>query len=391
MEPSEYIARLIVKEIRNEITPDGKNVLQQWIETDPRNRLLYDELTDPVQLEHLVQTAYGSGLKIAQQLKEAGVPLLPATTGRRLIYRYWAVAACLALVIGLFSLYYNHVRQHPALTQNKDIPAPAFTQAIVQLADGKVIRTQAPGADTVWLSGGVHLIKEKDGSLVYKRTSKVQPAGTPQYNTLYNPRGSGVSSLVLSDGTRIWLNAGSSVTYPVAFAGPERRITINGEAYLEVFHDPSRPFYVSKGHHMVKVLGTKFNVNAYDNETSIKTALLEGSVQVTDGTRIVKLLPGQEARSVPGGFDVVKADLDQVLAWRSDFFRFDAYSFPELMQQLERWYDIDIEYQPSDIAGVRLSGEMNRSTSVQGLIKILEYSGLHCSLQPGKKLIVSKK
>ncbi|WP_300603731.1 FecR domain-containing protein [Niabella sp.] len=382
-----------MKEIRNEIDPDEKKLLQQWVGADFHNRLLYEELTDPVQLDRLVQTTYSSGLKIAQKIRAAGVPLLPAATGRRVIYRYWAVAACLVLVAGLFALYYSSIKapQHPALTKNKDIPAPAFTQPVVTLAGGETIRTAALQTDTLLLSGGVRLIKGKDGSIVYKSTGKASQAGALQYNTLYNPKGSRVSSLVLSDGTRIWLNAGSSVTYPVAFAGPERRIDINGEAYLEVFHDASRPFYVKKGSHMVKVLGTKFNVSAYDNEASIKTALLEGSVQVTNGARMVKLVPGQEARSVPGGFEVVKADLDKVLAWRSDFFQFDAYSFPELMRQLERWYDVAIVYNSAEVADVRLSGAMNRATSIQGLIKILEYSGLHCSLLADKKLIVSKK
>ena len=170
---------------------------------------------------------------------------------------------------------------------------------MITLDDGNVISVDSL---TTLLQYSVALTKTPDGKIIY--TGKTQQVA---YNTLTNPKGSTVIDITLSDGSRVWLNAGSSVTYPVAFSGPDRKITISGEAYLEVAHDKSHPFYVSKGDVQVQVLGTHFNVNAYDNENNIRVTLLEGAVAVsynrqpqspsgsTDVPVILK--PGQQAKS----------------------------------------------------------------------------------------------
>ncbi|HET6996597.1 MAG TPA: FecR domain-containing protein, partial [Chitinophagaceae bacterium] len=238
----------------------------------------------------------------------------------------------------------------------------------------------------------VNLIKKADCEIVYDDSRLTAHDSPLTYNTLTNPRGSKVIDMTLSDGSKVWLNAGSSVKYPVTFIGKDRKVEITGEAYFEVTHDPGRPFVVSKGLISVTVLGTHFNVNAYDDEADIKVTLLEGSVKVSELTthhsQLIK--PGEQGIAMNNGELTVKNDVDmeQVMAWKNGRFQFNEADLQTVLRQVARWYDVEIVYE-GDVPTRQFGGKMQKELNLSEILKILEKNNVHFRID-GKKLIVLK-
>lgn len=193
----------------------------------------------------------------------------------------------------------------------------------------------------------------------------------------------------LADGSHVWLNTGSSIKYPVAFTGKERKVFITGEAYFEIAHNSAMPFKVANDKMEVTVLGTKFNVNAYDDETDVKVTLVQGAVKVKNTTTTQRLLPGEQARITTNDIHITNdIDLDEVMAWRSGKFIFgEKANIETVMHQVARWYDVEIEYQGKITS--HFGGTISRQSNISELIKVLEATGhLRCRIE-GKKLIIS--
>ncbi|MBS1738646.1 MAG: FecR domain-containing protein, partial [Bacteroidetes bacterium] len=249
------------------------------------------------------------------------VTLQPATRSKR-----WLAAASIILLIGIGIGVYTWMKPSKQLppiakaTIPNDILAPTNSRAMITLADGSRVFLDSLNNGAVATQGNVQLVKLANGQIAYNPTSTITDHQSPiTYNTLTNPRGSKVIDMKLSDGTHVWLNAGSSITYPVAFAGDERKVTLSGEGYFEVAHDASKPFHVGVGEMDVKVLGTHFNVNAYPDEGEIKTTLLEGSVQVREGKSEIVLNPGQQAALQTSSHRLQRSDnvnVEEVMAWK---------------------------------------------------------------------------
>jgi ferric-dicitrate binding protein FerR (iron transport regulator) len=207
-------------------------------------------------------------------------------------------------------------------------------------------------------------------------------------NTLTTPRG-GQYEVMLPDGTKVWLNSASSLTYPVTFAGKERRVELTGEAYFEVAKNTSSPFFVKTSGQTVKVLGTHFNINSYEDEKCVKTTLLEGSVVITsDGNKqAVNLKPGQQSVNKAASFDVInEADIDEAVAWKNGKFLFRNTDLQTVMRQLSRWYDVDVEYQGT-IAERHYRGRISRNVPVSQVFEILKTSGINFIIN-GRTIIV---
>jgi transmembrane sensor len=230
--------------------------------------------------------------------------------------------------------------------------------------------------------GPAEVIKE-GGQIVYKGAGG---AGSVVYNTMTTPRGRQYN-LMLADGTRVWLNAASSITYPTAFTGSERTVSITGEVYFEVAHRAAMPFTVQKGDVRVQVLGTHFNVNAYEEEPSLDVTLLEGAVRVVKGGHTSHIRPGQQAQVQGDGMKVVSdVDVDEVMAWKNGYFRFGGVGIESLMGQLSRWYDVEIEYKKK--VDDRFYAEIPRDTKLSDALKALELTGQVRFGIEGKKIIV---
>lgn len=305
----------------------------------------------------------------------------------RLVRMGWWAAASVCLLLGASWFYFRHSARtivpsgSPALAI-QDI-RPASQSAMLTLADGSQVALDSlqPGSISNTTGAAIQLQK---GSIIYSGGQQTAAA----YNTLSTPRGR-IFHLVLPDGSEVWLNAASSIRYPIAFTGAERVVELTGEAYFEIKQAATKPFRVKTGDHQeVRVLGTGFNVNAYTNEPEMATTLLHGSVQVVSTQHKMILKPGQQAVMNNDAIRLQQADTSQVTAWKEGMFQFDNTNIQTVMNQLERWYDIEVIYEKG-IPDIRFGGKLERDLSLSHVLRILEISNVHYQLE-GKKLIITQ-
>ncbi|MBO9634251.1 MAG: FecR domain-containing protein [Chitinophagaceae bacterium] len=301
-------------------------------------------------------------------------------------WKKWMVAAAVVLVAGLGGIYLmnSNNRKEEKKTAMQD-QAPAATNPvhtgkpspILRLADGREISLDTAADGTLASQGGATISKNKDGELSYHHHTGANN-GQVQYNTLLTPKGSQYK-ITLPDGSKVWLNAASGISYPTAFTGNMRKVTVQGEAYFEIVKDPQKPFIVNTEKMDVEVMGTSFNLNSYLDEPILRTSLVEGSVRVSrpaGGVDPQILKPGQQAMVdvQPGTpIKVQTADIDAATAWKNGFFHFDGTPAREVMRQISRWYDVDI------IANGRLTkhfrGMLPRNASLDEAIHMLSLTG----------------
>lgn len=300
----------------------------------------------------------------------------------------WAVASSVALIMGVGMYYLYHEKQAETPTdivQSVTSGQQGKNSVLLTLSDGSQVLLDTVKNNRITLQGGT-VAKVANGVLEYEITGS-----EVQYNTISTPKGQQFQ-LRLSDGTNVWLNAESSIKYPVVFTGKERLIRVTGEVYMEVAQNPSIPFRVeTSGGTSVEVLGTSFNVNAYSNEQSVRTTLLTGAVRVAMKGGAYKLLkPGQQALTTTPNrpiqvFDDVNAV--SVVAWKNGVFDFNDVPLEEAMRQLARWYDIEVVYQ-QPIPKVQLGGTIKRSLPFTDVLYFLGNVGLHYKLEGNRKLII---
>jgi len=303
-----------------------------------------------------------------------------------------AVAAASIIVLmaatGLYFLFKG--KQHePAWAHNRfqnDLP-PGNSKAVLTLANGTSIALYEGSSSFLSQLENTKGMKLNSGELVYEAPSDA--AATAGYNTLTTPRG-GQFRLVLPDGSKVWLNAASSITYPVTFTGSSRTVTITGEAYLEVARNPEKPFKVIVNGMEVTVLGTCFNINAYTDEAGISTTLLEGAVRVSRGNNMQVLQPGQQAQLQPNGTFRLMPDTDTaaVTAWKNGMFAFNGEDIASIMRQVNRWYDAEIVY--TSAVSQHFVGSIPRDVPVSKLLTMLELTGRLRFRIEGKKIIVTQ-
>jgi len=393
------------------------------------------ELREGVQMRFItrLQEEYtGHSARAAEKLKELHekleMPDLSVAPVHRVHFlktAWFRYAAAIIIVFGIGAYLWNTQKEKPSVaTTNNPVPlqndvAPGGDKAVLTLADGTTIVLDSAGNGLLAKEGETNITK-KDGSIIYD-TKNYPPSegvagsaggGPVSYNTMTTPRG-GQYQLTLPDGTQVWLNAESSITYPTAFSGKERKVSIRGEAYFEVKKDKSRKFIVSVlypplagvsrqgrdgGGLEIEVLGTKFNVSAYSDEPNTSTTLLEGSVKLSlsivdsrlsDETALI-LRPGQQGQLKPGQqFSLVAhPDLEQVLAWKNGAFSFEKIELAKALREIARWYDVEIIY-TNGIPEVTVGGGMGRDLNLSEVVKVLQGLGVNVRLEQ-KKLYISQ-
>jgi transmembrane sensor len=235
------------------------------------------------------------------------------------------------------------------------------------------------------LAVGAFVILNKSPAISEKETTQVAAASPSPYNAV-TPRG-GQKQMTLPDGTRIWLNAASSIQYPKSFTGSERTIALDGECYFEVAHNSSQPFRVNLNNGVtIEVTGTQFNVYAYSTE-GVKATLVEGAIKIQSKDKSVILQPGQEVEIQKGGqMTVSRADIQEALAWKNGILQFNGADVPTVMRRIERWFDVDVVY-AGKIPQRRLAGKIRGNTNINEVLKILELSNVHCKVD-GRKITV---
>ncbi|MBO9631481.1 MAG: FecR domain-containing protein [Chitinophagaceae bacterium] len=308
--------------------------------------------------------------------------------------RKLAVAAVLLLSGGaLWLSMRDHsndpVKEKEIVAITNDLP-PGRSGAILQLADGSSIVLDSAGNGLVATQGGAEIRKLPNGELVYKAGKSGNAES--MLNTMSTPKGRQFQ-LSLPDGTKVWLNAGSSITYPVAFTGKTRTVSVKGEVYFDVATKAAQPFRVQTTAGLnIEVLGTAFNINAYEDMGSVNTTLIEGAVKLsaTGSSQPATILkPGQELSMNKEDKKMQlneQADIGKTIAWKNGYFNFEGSNVEEVMKELERWYDVEVVYEGA-IPKKEFVGEMNRQLSLATVLKALSGTGINFKLE-GKKLTV---
>jgi hypothetical protein len=322
---------------------------------------------------------------VFNRIMEAGqLPVRPYIS-RRLRYAVAAAAIVFFAVVTYKFRKTNHPSYKLADTEKIDQDIiPGSNKAMLTMADGSIIILDGTGTRTI--QQGTVDIQQDKGQLQY---AQQQTEINISYNTLTTPRG-GQFRLILPDGSGIWLNAASSVTYPTTFTGNKRCVTVTGEVYLEIAHNANMPFEVSVNGMQITVLGTHFNINAYGDEPSVNTTLLQGAVKVTSNNESHLLQPAQQLQRWPDGtLSIIKnIDTAAVVAWKNGMFSFNDADIPSIMRQVNRWYDAEIVYK--DTVSHHFMGSIPRAVPVSKLLKILELTGqLHFKIE-GRKIIVTQ-
>ena len=374
---------------------------------DPGNRDLADALQKHWNLsdEGTPAIDWDSRLQVIMRQSSANVAGVPETLEKESVpviprWRWYAAVASIFIVFVAGVWFWSYVwrpEQKPAVAVVKKAKVdhdvqPGGNKAILTLANGNTVTLDNAQNGSLGVQDNMKVVKKANGLLAYEKDGKASAKGQILYNMISTPRG-GQYQVVLPDGSKVWLNASSSLRFPTDFTSTERKVEISGEAYFEIVKDASRPFKVSiltsKGTQNVEVLGTSFNVMAYKEEDLVQTTLVDGAVKVKNGREEKLLEPGQQAQSAVDAQNmriVQDADVAKAIAWKNGYFNFNKESLQTVMRQLARWYDVDVSYIGSQNEKVFWGG-MQRDLPLSSVFEILEKSGVQFSIE-GKRVIV---
>jgi len=386
----------------NQCSPVERKEIIRWL-LDPSNDLLIKhwlrEHWDTLSVNELVADQDEPDMekiwgKIRSSIKEnqlkSGLEKAPSGFNKFHFKKIAVAAIMIGVLLSIYFIYTANSVDHMGLADanlkpSNDIAPPAQARATLKLADGSTVYLDSNVNGTLARQGSVEISRNELGEIIYSGTA----SGAITMNTLSLPKGSKPIRLVLSDGSLVWLNAASSITYPTAFVGQERKVSITGEAYFEVSENKAMPFFVEHDQLLIKVLGTHFNVNTYENEASNKVTLLSGLVDVGNGKISKRLVPGQQASVSKTVFSVDEnIDTDEVLAWKNGQFYFGGSDIRSIMKQIERYYDVEVEFR--DEVPYRFVAKISRDVNVSAFLEKLELTNLiHFKIE-GKKIIVMK-
>jgi ferric-dicitrate binding protein FerR (iron transport regulator) len=385
---AERIAYLIAGFLRGSLTEAEHDELDAWVVASDENTRLFEELTDEANLE--------AALDWHRRLdREKALRNIKEATGLRskntIVRPFWplllAAATILVAVISIYLFSLKDAGTSEVGLAPSEAPGtvrPGRNQAVLTLSSGRTIILDSSGSGLLASEGGVRVNKRGGGELVYEGGG-----ASLNYHSVSIPRG-GQYKLVLSDGTRVWLNAESSLRFPASFTPGNREVELRGEGYFEVAKDAKSPFRVkswtpSGGEQVVEVLGTVFNIQAYGDPSGTRTTLIEGSVRVVKGSESLVLRPGEQARGEKD-FRVVKADLPREVAWKEGLFRFRDANIKEIGEEITRWYDVEVEYRGR--IPYHFNATIERSEPLSRVLEALQATKRVRFTLEGKKLII---
>jgi ferric-dicitrate binding protein FerR (iron transport regulator) len=386
MEPIR-IAHLIAKQLTNNLTLSEEHELDKWLETES-NLELYHSLHDKKKLELKLQ-AY-QAIDTAKAKEKYLKHVSPVRSLKTQLLR---IAAIALLVLSIGSVIYI-LRQSKTVHSSTQLVTvePGQSKASLTLEDGQVIELVSDGRMTVQQKGAV--VNNESGKIKYEATK--ENISLLKYNTLYVPRG-GEYQITLPDGTHVWVNSETQLKYPVKFIGKTRTVELSGEAYFEVAHNAEKPFIVQTKSHNIEVLGTTFNIRAYDNDIVQHTTLIEGSIQAsyfnTKGIKNSKVLAPEQQIQFNQKDKLTKlTTVDPYIysAWKQGRFVFRDQSIESILKGMSRWYNIEIEFENKAVAGKTFSIDIKRDASFEKVIKILELTRAVKINTVGNRIIVNE-
>lgn len=387
LKKAERIGYLIAAHLKGTLTAEEGEELDAWITESDENLELFENLTD----EDNIEIAMKKHVQIEKDLAKALADVKSKIHSNRKVNRgilpYLIAASIILIAVSLYlfmpfgkeKIIENRVAQHTG-----DIIKAGTDRAVLTLSDGRTIILDSTGKGLLAEEGSISIQKGAEDEIIYNGTGNELI-----YNSINTPRG-GQYKLVLGDGTKVWLNAATSLKFPAGMASGKRVVELNGEAYFEVAKDPGNPFIVKIKSSLgdagtVEVLGTHFNINSYGDENVVKATLIEGSVRVEKDGKNKILKPGEQALMAKE-IKVVSTDVNEAIAWKKDKFLFRDATVQTIGEQIKRWYDVEVEYQGNVTQHFNL--EANRSISLNELLNGLEGTGQVKFKLEGRKLII---
>jgi len=377
LDQHQHIAILFKKYLNNECTPEETAALMAFMRSSKNRELVQSLLDDHLQdgedkgWMYRAQTdRIFQRLNLNQDVEEAEV------RSRTIRFTFLKTAAAILILASAWAVFIvsSPTKKEVTAARTAEDVLPGGNKAVLVLSDGQQVKldslqTGNPGDDE-----SAVIKKSADGHIVYFAADNNKLKG---FNTVRTPRG-GQYEVALPDGSRVWLNAASSITYPAAFNAGERRVMLTGEAYFEIAslwrNNKKVPFVVETDRQKIEVLGTRFNVNAYDDETGIKTTLIEGKVKVTTENETVILKPNQQFNLDAEGISTKKVDVEPAIDWKNGDFLFADEDLKSVMRKIARWYNVEVIYD-SEIPEESLSGQISRSRNLSEVLRMLELSG----------------
>ncbi|WP_442591846.1 FecR family protein [Pedobacter sp. AW31-3R] len=368
--------RLLQKYLDQTASPGEQRLIESWYAHEATIR----KLNDKDNFEHLAEVLW-QGTR-----RRAGIPILKKVIPIR--YYWWSAAAILLLGMSIAYLSFREIPSITTIARAKDI-RPGTNKAILTLGNGKQIALSNDRSGKLASEDHTTISKTDSGKVVYE-PEKGLHHDQVVYNTITTPAG-GQFQLRLADGTNITLDASSSISFPVVFSGKQRAVTMTGQAYFEVAHDKDKPFIVKTAAQNIEVLGTHFNVNAYENEQAVKTTLLTGSIRLKAAGHQAILKPGEQALVLPAAqrLEVGPADMEESIAWQQGYFRFRQEDIHAVMRKISRWYNIEVTFEGA-VPAEKFSGTISRYKDISQVLGMLEYSkSVHFKLS-GRRVTVYK-
>ncbi|MBN8878479.1 MAG: FecR family protein [Sphingobacteriales bacterium] len=350
---------------------------------------LYDQNHETASVDYSSQAAFREVWEKLEAENAEASPVIPLSPRRQ----WWKYAAAAVIVLAMGIWVYQFINRSSPSSQlagqqqyiDTATIQPGDNKATLMLANGSILALTDADNGVLADQGGTNIVKLASGEIAYESGNNTE--GPVLYNTIVTPRG-GKYTVTLPDGSKVWMNAGSSLRYPTSFNGDTREVSLTGEAYFEIAHNPSQPFNVLVKDMKVAVLGTHFDIMAYDNEPAIATTLVEGAVHISSPSQEIQLKPGQQALQDSRGQLKVHDDVNiqQVLAWKNGYFQFNDDKLDRLMRQIERWYDVSVEYEGT-IPERKFGGKIPRASPLSDVLKVLELSDVKFRVK-GKTITV---
>lgn len=370
----ENISRLIISKLKDIITPEENKILETWVNMSEENKKFFSDICNNSYIHDKVNIISRFNTKKDWNL----VSIKLRNKKNHMLLNIARYAAILIIAIGSIGLIRYIVNDIESINKNiaNDISDihPGTYKATLILPGGKTIELEERKDSCININTGSVLINRQNIISYNNSLSSLRTPPKIEWHTMRIPRG-GEYMLKLSDGTKVWLNSETEIKYPTIFSGKERKIFISGEAYLEVKKNAEKPFIVSTKDMKIKVLGTSFNVMAYKDETSSRTTLVEGLVEVSTTSadnKNMKLLPGNQALITKGKIDIKKVNTKLFISWRNSRFAFDNEPIESVVKKLSRWYDVEFFFISEDIKNKHFTGSIPKYEDISQILKMLE-------------------
>ncbi len=395
------IAELIALEITGELNVSEKEELTRWLSSASENTKLYNKIKS--QLLESINSK--NKIDIQKELAWSIIKKETRGSGKSNIYvnilKYAAIVILALSVSGVIYWNFSGRSENNHVVGYSDVPelVPGRQQALLVMSNGSTVELDKEKKNSLKEENGL-LIENKGSVLTYKagtidNTKKKQKQEKVIYNTLITPKG-GEYNLVLSDGTKVWINADSKLIYPVKFIGDIRELTLEGEAYFEVTKNIRKPFFIKTNDYNIEVLGTTFNVSAYKDDDKVVTTLVEGSVKIKDfddSGNEVRIKPDEQLilNKVKKGILIRKVDVNDYIAWKEGRFIFVRQNLESIMGILARWYNFDVQFEAVELKTLVFTGNMDKYDQLSMPLEMIAKTNKVNFKIEGKKVLVTKR